>query len=107
MQVECEETTLKSDGEDLAFVTVKLTDAKGIENLNAEKEITVTVEGAGTLQGFGNADPQAIGSYDDTTWKTFDGSVMAVVRAGTEAGEIKVRFATEGCEAQEVLISVK
>lgn len=106
MQVQCEGTTLNADGADLAFVTVKLTDTKGIENLNAEKEITVTVEGAGTLQGFGNADPRAIGSYDDTTWKTYDGYVMAVIRAGTKAGEITVRFDAEGCEEQKVVIEV-
>lgn len=107
MQVDCEGEVLKADGEDLAFVTVKLTDDQGVENLFAEKEITVTVEGAGTLQGFGNADPRAIGSYDDPTWKTFDGYVMAVVRAGREAGTIKVRFDAEGCESREIEIQVR
>lgn len=107
MQVDCEGEVLKADGADLAFLTVKLTDEKGTDNLFAQKEITVTVEGAGTLQGFGNADPRAIGSYDDTTWKTFDGYVMAVVRAGKEAGTIKVRFDAEGCESREVEIQVQ
>ncbi len=107
MQVVCEGDVLKADGEDLAFVTVKLTDDKGVENLFAQKEIRVTVEGAGTLQGFGNADPRAIGSYDDTVWSTFDGYVMAVVRAGRQAGRIKVRFEAEGCESREVEIRVE
>lgn len=107
MQVTCEGTVLHANGADAAFVTVKLTDSKGVENLYAEKKITATVEGAGTLQGFGSAAPRAIGSYDDTTWKTYDGYVMAVVRAGTEAGDIKVKFEAEGCEAQEIMIEVK
>lgn len=104
LQVTCEGETLKADGEDLAFVTVNLADQDGIGNLNAEKQITVTVEGAGTLQGFGNADPRAIGSYDDTTWKTYDGYAMAVIRAGVEAGEIRVKFEADGCRTQEVVI---
>lgn len=62
-----------------------------------QKEVTVSVEGSGVLQGFGNADPRAIGSYDDTTWKTFDGEVMAVIRSTEEAGEIRVTFTAEGC----------
>ena len=107
MTVECEGMTLKADGEDLAFVTVRLTDDQGIDNLFAEKEITVTVEGAGSLQGFGNADPRAIGSYDHPTWKTFDGYVMAVVRAGEEPGKIIVRFDSEGLESQEIVIDVQ
>lgn len=104
LQVICEGENLKADGEDLAFVTVKLVDKDGIENLYAEREVTVSVEGAGTLQGFGNADPRAIGSYDDTIWKTYNGYVMAVVRAGSVAGEIKVKFEAEGCKAQEIVI---
>ena len=107
LTVDCEGEKLKADGEDLAFVTVRLTDQDGIDNLFAEKEVTVSVEGAGTLQGFGSADPRAIGSYDDTTWKTFDGYVMAVVRAGREAGEIKVTFTAEGCEPKTVTIAVE
>ena len=107
LSVDCEGKELKADGEDLAFVTVRLTDRDGVENNYAEKEITVSVEGAGTLQGYGSADPRAIGSYDDTTWKTFDGEVMAVIRAGVEPGKIKVTFTAEGCEPQTVCIEVK
>ncbi len=107
LSVTCEGEILKADGEDLAFITVKLVDKCEVENLFAEKEITVSVEGAGTLQGFGNADPRAIGSYDNTTWKTYNGYVMAVVRAGTQPGEIKVKFEAEGCRSQEVVIKVQ
>ena len=107
MEVECEGKTLRADGEDLAFVTVRLTDGDGTPNLWAQKEITVSVEGAGALQGYGSADPRAVGSYDCPTWKTYDGEVMAVVRAGREAGTIKVAFAADGCEAQSVEIEVR
>lgn len=107
LQVTCEGEKLRADGEDLAFVTVRLVDRNGVENLNVVKEITVSVEGAGTLQGFGSADPRAVGSYDDMTWKTYDGYVMAVVRAGMEAGEIRVKFEAEGCKTQEVVIRTK
>ena len=74
----------------------------GVENMFAQKEVTVTVEGNGVLQGFGSADPRAIGSYDDTTWKTFDGEVMAVIRSTDEAGDIRVTFSADGCEPRIV-----
>lgn len=107
LQTVCEGQELKANGSDLAFVTVKLTDKNGVENIFAQKEVTVSVEGAGVLQGFGNADPRAIGSYDDTTWKTFDGEVMAVIRSTEEAGEIRVTFTAEGCEPKTVVITTK
>ena len=46
----CEEKELKANGSDLAFITVKLTDNRGVENMFAQKEVTVTVEGNGVLQ---------------------------------------------------------
>ncbi|MDD2994275.1 MAG: glycoside hydrolase family 2 TIM barrel-domain containing protein [Pygmaiobacter sp.] len=99
--------TLKADGEDLAFITVRLKDAQGRENTFAQKEITVTVEGAGTLQGFGNADPRAIGSYDSPVWQSYEGEVMAVVRAGTKAGSLQVKFAAQGLPDEIVTLAVE
>lgn len=106
LDITADKAVLKADGADLAFITAGLTDKNGLTNLHAVKEVTVSVEGAGSLQGFGSADPQAPGSYDDTTWTTYDGYVMAAVRAGREAGEIKVTFTAEGCEAKSVVITV-
>lgn len=99
-------TELCADGADLCFLTVGLKDTQGRWNLHAQKKVTVSVEGAGTLQGYGSADPASEESYDDTTWPTYDGFVMAAVRAGTEAGEIRVTFTAEDCQPQTVTITV-
>ena len=96
---------IAADGADLSFVTVGLKDAAGICNLNAMKEITVKVEGAGCLQGFGSADPQATLSYDDVTWPTYDGLVLAAVRSNGEKGEITVMFTADGMEPAVVKIA--
>lgn len=105
--VESDRTSLCADGEDLAFITVKLTDEKGIENLSASKEVSVSVEGAGRLEGFGSAKPDSLGSYDDPKWETYDGYVMAVVRAGEEEGIIQVSVLAEGCREQRLEIPVR
>lgn len=105
--VEADKTILSADGEDLSFVTIKLSDEKGTENLFASKKITVSVEGAGRLEGFGSADPQSLGSYDDTQWVTYDGYVMAVVRAGEEDGSIKITVTADGCEEQCVELQAR
>lgn len=107
LHAEADRTVLAADGEDLAFITIRLTDEKGTDNLNASKKVTVSVEGAGRLEGFGSADPQCLGSYDDTAWETYDGYVMAVVRAGEEDGTIKVTVSAEGCGEQCVELQVR
>lgn len=83
--------------EGLSFLTVDLVDEKGQPNRHEEKPVTVTVEGAGTLLGFGSGAPSTEGSYQDHTWPTFDGRVMAVVRAGEKPGKINVTFSAPGC----------
>lgn len=107
LAVSVDRSELKADGSDLAYLMISLTDAQGRQNLQAAKEVTVTVEGAGTLQGFGSADPETTNYYDNTVWNTYDGHVLAVVRAGMEPGEIKVTVAAEGCESKTITLSTK
>lgn len=99
--------SLKADGSDLAFITVNLVDKNGNENLQEKRKVTVSVEGAGTLQGYGSANPCCEGSYQDSEWETYDGYVMAIVRSRKEAGTIRVRFTAEGCEEKIIDIQVK
>lgn len=104
---EADKKELRADGEDLSFITVKLTDSAGIENLNASRKVSVSVKGAGRLEAMGSADPKSLGSYDDSEWETYDGYVMAVVRAGEEEGMIEVTIAAQGCEDRNICIEVK
>lgn len=106
LAAEADRTTLRSNAQDLAFITVKLVDADGTENLFAKKRVTVNVAGAGTLQGFGNADPQSVGSYDDVTWETYNGYLLAAIRSGNAPGQIRVTFSAEGCKEKTVILNV-
>lgn len=107
LKVEADREFLRADGADLSYLTVTLVDGEGRQNLQAVKEVTVEIEGAGTLQGFGSADPATENTYDDHTWKTYDGCLLAVVRSGIEPGKIRVAFSSEGCETKQVMIEVK
>ncbi len=104
LAVSADRNEIKADGADLSYILVSLKDAEGRQNLQAKKTVTVSVAGAGTLQGFGSAYPDTERSYDDTTWETYDGYVLAAVRSTMEAGEITVTFTADGCEAKTVKI---
>ena len=104
LQAKADRDIISADGQDLAFITCRLTDEKGTPNLFAKKTVTVNVEGEGVLQGYGSADPQPLRNYDDTSWETYDGEVMAAIRSTKEKGEIKVRFSADGLEDSVVLI---
>lgn len=105
LQVDLDRAALKGDGADLCYAMVSLRDERGLLNPQAVEEVTVTAEGAGVLQGMGNADVETGGHYDCNTWQTFGGYVLAVVRAGTEPGEITVNVSS-GKESKQVKITV-
>ena len=106
LDVTADREALPADGESLAFLKVRLKDHEGRWNRQETKEVSVQVEGTGILQGFGNADPSCEGSYQDTMWSTYDGAVMAAIRAAKEPGEVRVTFRAEGCPEETVTLSV-
>jgi beta-galactosidase len=83
-------TTLKADGQDLAFITVELTDAHGILNPISSNELTASVSGSATLIGFGNADIKDCDRYTDNTHKAWKGRALLVVRSTGKKGKATI-----------------
>ena len=106
LKVEADRKELVADGADLCYLTVFLADEEGHVNLREIKKVTVTVEGAGTLQGMGSADPQTLTSYQDNCWETYDGCLLAAVRAGKGPGSIEIKVEAPGCRTQRVSVKV-
>jgi beta-galactosidase len=90
---DCEK--LSSGSGALAYLTIALTDKAGIVNTAAQKKLTVTVEGAGVLQGLGSGNPITEESYTDAEHTTFEGRALAVIRP-TKAGKIRVTVSADG-----------
>ena len=96
LDVQVENEALKADGQSLAFLTAAVVDANGVLDPWTQKTIKIEIEGAGALQGFGSGEPQPTRGYQDPECPTYDGKVMAVIRAEKEAGLIRVTFTAEG-----------
>ena len=78
---------------EVVYVPVNIEGANGVVESNADRKLTVTVEG-GELLAFGSANPCTEEQYNTGSFTTYYGRALAVVRAG-EAGTIKVT-ATDG-----------
>lgn len=107
IHAEADKTVLNADGEDLCFITVNLVDGEGNINLFEKRKIHLSVQGAGVLTAFGSAEPANEMSYDDNIWETYDGYVMAVIRAGEEKGEAQVRVWMEALEESKHVIKIQ
>ena len=79
---------LLADGEDLAFVTVSLTDQKGTLIPDAADQLTFEVEGAGCFEAVCNGDATSLESFKQPTMRLFNGQLVVVVRSSRQAGKL-------------------
>ena len=103
--VKADKTCLKADSYDLAYVEIELVDANGTKDMSDVRCAKVTVDGA-VLAGCGSADPMTEENYQTGEHKFYEGRILAIVRAGKEAGEAVVKVESEGLEPVEVKITI-
>ena len=82
---------LTADGEDLAFVTVSLTDAEGTLIPQADDQLTFEVSGAGTFEAVCNGDATSLESFKQPTMRLFNGQLVVVVRSAQKAGTLTLQ----------------
>ena len=82
---------LKADGEDLAFITVSLTDAKGTVIPDANDQLTFEVFGAGRFEAVCNGDATSLESFKKPTMRLFSGQLVIVVRSDKKAGNLTLK----------------
>lgn len=89
---------LKADGRDLAFIEIGMEDENGYPVENADSRVFVRVDGSGYLAGLDNGDSTDVEEYKTVSRRLFSGKLLAVVAAGSEAGEIRVEITSMGME---------
>jgi beta-galactosidase len=82
--------TLLADGQDLAFVTVSLTDAEGTLVPYATDQLRFEVEGAGTFRAACNGDATSLEPFTQPTMRLFAGQLVVVVQAAKQKGNLRL-----------------
>ena len=82
---------LVADGQDLAYVTVSLTDARGTLVPTADDQLTFEVKGSGQFEAACNGDATSLESFVQPTMKLFNGQLVVVVRSGRQSGTLTLR----------------
>ena len=83
-----DEAVLNADHEDLAFVTVSLTDKQGTLIPDADDQLDFEVTGAGSFEAVCNGDATSLESFKQPTMKLFHGQLVVVVRSAQQAGKL-------------------
>lgn len=95
-------TQIPADGSDIAYIDICMQDASGILNPNADKAVSISLDGPGEIMGYGSADPESEENYYDTVAKAYEGKLRAAVRGTGETGKIVVTLSADGLESVKV-----
>ncbi|MBO4802556.1 MAG: DUF4982 domain-containing protein [Bacteroidaceae bacterium] len=98
---------LTADNQDLAYVTVELTDAQGTLNPLASNELTATVKGPATLAAFGNADIKDCDPYSDATHRAWKGRALLVLRSTDKPGKVTLTLQGKGLKTKTLTLTAK
>ena len=91
LQLDSDRSSLKADGNDLAFITVSLIDKDGTLLPDADDELQFAIEGAGSFRGVCNGDATSLQVMTEPCMKLFHGQLVVVVQSSETAGDITLR----------------
>jgi len=98
---------ITADGYDLCYVTINITDAKGIFAATANNEITFSLKGNGRIVGVCSGDPVSHESYKGSRHTALNGKCLVIVQAGDKAGTLELTASAAGLKETTVTITTK
>ena len=99
---------LQADGNDLAFITVSLTDKDGTLIADAADQLTFRVEGSGSFKAVCNGDATSLEVFTEPTMRLFNGQLVVILQAGNRPGPLTLTVTDKQRKlSQQITISVK
>jgi beta-galactosidase len=103
LELTADRKTIKADGNDLLFITVKIVDKNGVPVPDASNKISFTINGPGEIVATDNGDPANLESFASKERKAFSGLVLAIVKSQkNKSGKIIIRAFSEGLKGGRV-----
>ncbi len=96
--LESDRPALKADGLDLAHVTVRVVDEKGVTVPDASHKIHFSVTGDGTNAGVDNGNMYSGESWQGNERSAFQGRALLVIRAGRKDGTVQIHASADGLQ---------
>ena len=98
---------LKADGEDMAFVAVRVVDKNGNFCPTAQHQLTMQVSGAGSFKGVCNGDPTSLEVFVEPTMKLFNGELVVGIQTSNKAGDITLKVSGKGLGTANIILKSK
>ncbi len=104
---------INAGGQDLAFVTARIVDGKGrLCRSDADQSLQFRLTGPGSIAGVDNGDPTNHEPFagprpEAAVHRAFNGLCLAIVKAGTTPGSIRLEAQADGLAPGAVTIQVR
>ena len=103
LRLECDRSSIARDGEDLAYVTVSVTDKDGNAVPTDTREVFASVSGAGEFRAIANGDPCSLEMFHHPHMHLFAGKLTVIVRSKANAdGPILLKVNAKGLRSAEM-----
>ncbi|MEG1649342.1 MAG: DUF4982 domain-containing protein, partial [Rikenellaceae bacterium] len=89
-----------------ALITIQIVDKKGNDVMLADNDIHCQIVGNGSLLGLEASNNSDMSDYTDHSQRVFNGKMLAYIKAGKKAGNIKIRFSSPWLKSSELTINV-
>ncbi|RVT79747.1 DUF4982 domain-containing protein [Flavobacterium sufflavum] len=89
---------IAADGQDLSYITVEITDDKGVLNPNAANQLKFNVSGPGVIVGVDNANLKDTDLYAANTRKAWHGRAIVIIKSTKKSGAINFEVTSPGLE---------
>lgn len=103
LEIAADRSVIRSDGLDLSFVTVRVTDKNGLTCPRAKNPIRFSIDGPGEIVATDNGDPTSFESFQAPQRKAFNGLCLVIVRATPgKPGTIRLKAESDSLQAASI-----
>lgn len=100
-------TRLRTNDDDLSFITVEIIDKEGNIVPDAANLVQFAVKGPASIAGVDNGSQTSMESFNAPQRSAFKGKCLVVIRAGKKKGAITVTASAEGLKASAVSLQAQ
>jgi len=105
IELSCDRTAVQADGQDLAFVTVRILDKDGNLCPTADNLVQFTLDGPAEIAAVGNGNAMSFESFRANRRKAFNGLCLLVVRATETPESVTIEAASEALQSAHITIT--
>jgi beta-galactosidase len=105
VELSADRNDISADRCDVAHITARIVDDRGIVVPTADNEMTFEIEGPGKLIGVDNGDMRSHEDYRAQNQKAFHGLCLAIVKAAAEPGQIRLKALSAGLKPGSATIT--